>query len=109
MIVFIETCTGITPNVVKILFYFYRYDYIGLLDYDDMIVPKIHNNWNDMMTKIEKVYGEKTSYHFQNYYYFDEMLTPYGYDPAIPEYLHMMQHVYRSSDTPGLGKGILSC
>ena len=62
-----------------------------------------------MMTKIEKVYGEKTSYHFQNYYYFDEMLTPYGYDPAIPEYLHMMQHVYRSSDTPGLGKGILSC
>ena len=54
------------------------------------------------MRQVEKVHGERASYHFKNFYYFDDMLSPHGYDPDIPEYMHMMQHVYRSSGTTGL-------
>ena len=73
-----------------------------MLDYDDIIIPKLHNNWSDMITHIEKVYGVKACYNFKNFYYFDDMLKPQDYDPDIPEYLHMLQHVYRSSITTGL-------
>ena len=73
-----------------------------MLDYDDIIIPKNYNNWSDMMREIEKVYGDKTSYKFKNFFYFDDMLTPHGFNPDIPEYLHMMQHVYRSNIDAGL-------
>ena len=66
------------------------------------VIHKIQNILSDMVLQIEKVYGKKTCYHFKNFYYFDDMLTPHGYDPDIPEHLHMMQHVYRSSGTTGL-------
>ena len=103
MIVSIRTFTGRNSSrKAKSTIFSFRYDYIALLDYDDMIVPKIHNNWSEMMKQIEKVHGKRASYHFKNFYYFDDMLSPHGFDPNIPEYLHMMQHVYRSSGTTGL-------
>ena len=79
----------------------FRYDYIAVLDYDDLIVPKHHKNWNDMMKQIEHLHGKKTSYNFENFYYFDSMMKTEEYDPDIPPYLHMMQHVYRSNITTG--------
>ena len=54
------------------------------------------------MTHVEKLYGVKACYNFKNFYYFDDMLTQHGYSPDIPEHLHMMQHVYRSSISTGL-------
>ena len=71
-----------------------------MLDYDDLIMPKHYSNWSDMITAIEKR-GRKQSYGFQNFYYLDDMLTPEEYNPDIPEYHHMMQHVYRNKVSLG--------
>ena len=77
-----------------------------MFDYDDLIMPTNHDNWNDMLTEIETVNGlngtSKPSFYFKNFYYMDDMLTPHGYNPDIPQYLHMMQHVYRSNISSGI-------
>ena len=90
----------------------YRYDYIAVEDWDEVIMPVNHTNWNDMMIYLKNISGiylnvlenkanficsdsNVTSWNFKNFYFMDEMLEPFGYEKDIPEYLHMMQHVYR--------------
>ena len=69
-------------------------------------MPVKYKNWDDMMQGITNVDGKKSSYHFKNFYFMDEMLTPHGYDPDIPSYLHMLQHIYRTPYTTGQVKSI---
>jgi len=83
----------------------YRYDYIALLDIDEVITPIKHNNWADMMEEVIqaslKVKNEtRASWNFRNVYFMDEMLDAHEHQhfKDIPEYLHMMQHVYRSAN-----------
>ena len=52
------------------------------------------------MTEIERK-GQEQSYGFQNFYYLDDMLSADEYNPDIPEYHHMMQHVYRNKISTG--------
>ena len=48
----------------------------------------------------------RSSYNFRNVYFMDEMLEANrgdeapggGFFPDIPQYLHMLQHVYRSAN-----------
>ena len=75
----------------------YRYEYIALLDTDEVIVPTNHSNWSDMMKDLVATTGSKVSWAFRNVYFFDDFLERNGDIPDIPPYLHMMQHVYRSS------------
>ena len=76
----------------------YRYEYITLLDTDEVIVPTNHSNWSDLMKDLVRTTGNKTSWAFRNVYFFDDFLEKNegGHIPDIPPYLHMMQHVYRS-------------
>ena len=53
------------------------------------------------MERISNVSGDKSSYHFKNFFFMDEMLAPHGFDPEIPQYLHMLQHIYRTPYTTG--------
>jgi len=83
----------------------YRYEYIALLDIDEVIVPIKHKNWEDMMEEVIKtslkVKNEsRASWNFRNVYFMDEMLDIHEPEhfPSIPPYLHMMQHVYRSAN-----------
>jgi len=83
----------------------YRFEYIALLDIDEVIMPLKHNNWDDMMKEVIqkslKVKNEtRASWNFRNVYFMDEMLdaNEHQHFKDIPEYLHMMQHVYRSSN-----------
>jgi len=81
----------------------YRYEYIALLDIDEVIMPIRHNNWADMMEEVVtnslKIKNEtRASYNFRNIYFLDEMLEAHGQFKDIPPYLHMLQHVYRSSN-----------
>ena len=69
-------------------------------------MPVKYKNWDDMMEGISQLSGRKSSYHFKNFYFMDEMLTPHGYDPHIPQYLHMLQHIYRTPVTTGQVKSI---
>eukprot|EP00092_Neocalanus_flemingeri_P026841 GFUD01029096.1.p1 GENE.GFUD01029096.1~~GFUD01029096.1.p1 ORF type:complete len:574 (-),score=135.79 GFUD01029096.1:85-1806(-) len=83
----------------------YRYEYIALLDIDEVIMPIKHNNWADMMEEVVtsslKVKNEtRASWNFRNVYFMDEMLDLHEPEhfKDIPPYLHMMQHVYRSAN-----------
>ena len=84
----------------------YRYEYIALLDIDEVIMPIKQDNWADMMKDVVeaslKVKNEtRASFNFRNVYFMDEMLEahqPNGGFKDIPPYLHMMQHVYRSAN-----------
>ena len=83
----------------------YRYEYITLLDTDEVIVPTNLTNWADLMEELVKEASDKVSWVFRNVYFFDEMLERKegGYMTDIPYYLHMMQHAYRSEkhNAPG--------
>ena len=83
----------------------YRYEYIVLLDIDEVITPVKHNNWAEMMDEVVKsslkVKNEtRASWNFRNVYFMDEMLDQNEPEhfPDIPPYLHRMQHVYRSAN-----------
>ena len=85
--------------------FYSRYDYIALLDIDEVITPIKHSNWADMMEEVIqtslKVKNEtRASWNFRNVYFMDEMLDAHEHNhfKDIPEYLHMMQHVYRSAN-----------
>ena len=88
----------------------YRYDYIALLDIDEVIMPINGDNWSDLMKQVKTLsYNikkeERASYNFRNVYFLDEMLTahensgslPYGFKD-IPTYMHMARHIYRSAN-----------
>ena len=84
-----------------------RYDYITLLDIDEVITPIKNKNWADMMEEIiktsSKVKNETratNSWFFRNVYFLDEMLDTqeHNHFEEIPQYLHMLHHVYRSAN-----------
>ena len=78
-----------------------RYDYLGVFDVDEVIVPRNVSSWGAMMAEVTKTSGFPVSWIFRNTYFFDE-------DPGlasdeellaanIPEYHHMLRHIYRSA------------
>jgi len=93
----------------------YRYEYIALLDIDEVIMPIEEDNWSDLMKKVKTLAykikaEERASYNFRNVYFLDEMLTahekaaeaspeslPFGLKD-IPSYMHMARHIYRSAN-----------
>ena len=83
----------------------FRYEYIALLDIDEVIMPIQNASWSDLMEEVVKaslkVKNEtRASYNFRNVYFMDEMThqhEPSGFHD-IPPYLHMLQHVYRSAN-----------
>ena len=82
--------------------FYSRYDYITLLDIDEVIMPLKHENWAGMMDEVVKgslkIKNEtRASWNFRNVYFMDEMLDAHEHQhfKDIPEYLHMMQHVFR--------------
>jgi hypothetical protein len=90
----------------------YRYEYIALLDIDEVIMPIEEDNWSDLMKKVKTLAykiknEERASYNFRNVYFLDEMLTahekaspeslPLGLKD-IPSYMHMARHIYRSAN-----------
>lgn len=86
----------------------YSYDYIALLDVDEVIMPINHKGWGDLMESVlplalkERNYT-RASYNFRNVYFMDDMLTGEEmkhevHEDGIPPYMHMLQHVYRAKN-----------
>uniref|UniRef100_T1IJ87 Glycosyltransferase family 92 protein n=1 Tax=Strigamia maritima TaxID=126957 RepID=T1IJ87_STRMM len=82
---------------------FYRhrheYDYIVLLDIDEIIVPLQDNTWSDLLHRLT-ANGAKTSdsFHASNVYFFDDSIHSHGWEKDIPIYMHMMQHIWRAKN-----------
>ncbi|XP_003703438.1 uncharacterized protein LOC100878671 [Megachile rotundata] len=79
----------------------YEYEYIALLDVDEVIMPVQDLTWQDLMkrvlSKAFKIHNEtRASYNVRNVYFLDDLLHSHGYFKDIPKYMHMLQHVYRS-------------
>ena len=92
-------------NILSIL----RYDYIAVLDIDEVIVPINHQNWTDLMDEIAGKSPKITSsWNFRNAQFFDEMLQQPSEE--IPDYLHMMQHINRTTKytKPGTKEQIIA-
>ena len=76
----------------------YRFKFLTPLDIDEVIVPRAYSDWKTLMKTTLRKQAEKrahASYNFRNVYYMDDMTEEF--DPGVPEFLHMMRHVYRSS------------
>lgn len=81
----------------------YRYEYIVLLDIDEVIMPKKVSNWRQLMdTVLKKALSEKNetraSYNVRNVYFLDDFIHSHGWFDSVPSYMHMLQHVYRSKN-----------
>lgn len=85
----------------------YSYEYLALLDIDEIIMPIQHQDWYGLMEQVQKEsLAEKNytraSYNVRNVYFLDdlgvgeEQIKHTGHELGIPRYLHMLQHVYRS-------------
>lgn len=85
----------------------YSYEYLALLDIDEIIMPIKHKDWYGLMDQVrkdslkEKNYT-RASYNVRNVYFLDDLgvgedqVKHTGHELGIPRYLHMLQHVYRS-------------
>ncbi|XP_015115753.1 uncharacterized protein LOC107040257 [Diachasma alloeum] len=81
----------------------YEYDYIALLDIDEVIMPANDTTWSELMRRVLpkalKVRNEThASYNVRNVYFLDDLLHPHEYFDHVPRYMHMLQHVYRSKN-----------
>ena len=93
-----------------------RYEYLALLDIDEVIAPIKHNSWAEMMEEVLKASQKENkevtaSWSFRNVYFMDEMIDLHKHHrhfASIPSYLHMLQHVYRSSNYTRKGQYIKS-
>lgn len=97
----IKRKTEVIPLNACLYHSLYNYKYIAVLDIDEVITPLKHNNWADMMEEVIQISLKvknqtRASWHFRNVYFMDEMLE--SYSEEIPQYLHILQHVYRSGN-----------
>lgn len=81
----------------------YTYEYIALLDIDEVIMPLRARGWRELMDEVlPKALAVKNetraSYNVRNVYFLDDLIHAHGWYKDIPRYMHMLQHVYRSKN-----------
>lgn len=77
----------------------FSHEYIAVLDTDEIIMPTTDNNWRAMLRRLTKR-THFNGFRFRNAYFMDDMLVR-GDDSdldAIPDYMHMLKHVYRAEN-----------
>ncbi|KAM4019465.1 beta-1,4-galactosyltransferase galt-1-like [Anomaloglossus baeobatrachus] len=61
----------------------YRSRYVTLNDMDEIILPRIHKTWDEMMVDLEKKYPNTAVYLIKNYYYPNNITDPH-FQRAFP-------------------------
>ncbi len=80
---------------VKRTLFRYGYQYLALLDTDEVIVPTEAATWTEMMDQIGLNSTGWSTVAFRNVYFLDEMDSS-GVDMAgVPARMHMARHVTR--------------
>ena len=75
----------------------YRYRYTVVIDFDEIIVPRVHHNYSQLIERINLNYSVDArphTYMFHNTYFFRD-LTPDVLQPA-----HMRTAIFRRSAPP---------
>jgi hypothetical protein len=76
----------------------YRYRYIVIIDFDEFIIPRLHDNYHNMLAYIdetEKLPEPWLSYTFRNSYYFLES----GPTKEEPKYSRVLRYHSRQNTT----------
>ncbi|XP_077295621.1 uncharacterized protein LOC143917881 [Arctopsyche grandis] len=81
----------------------YSYEYIALLDIDEVIMPVKDTDWGTLMDKVVATSNKehavpRASYNVRNVYFLDDLQHAHGWFSDIPRYMHMLQHVYRAKN-----------
>jgi len=80
----------------------YLYNYVILLDIDEVIMPKQDMTWEQLINRILpkslNIKPEVHSYNVRNVYFLDEHQHDHGWIKDIPVYMHMLQHVHRAAN-----------
>lgn len=78
----------------------YEYKYIALLDIDEVIMPLTFMNWKDLMKEVEEEAKEDdknySSFDARNIYFWDNLKHEHDWSDDVPQYMYMLQHVYRT-------------
>jgi len=77
----------------------YRYRYVVVIDFDEVIVPRSHGNYTQLMQHINREYSPQSqphTYKFHNTYFFLD-LTPDAQQPAHMRTASFRQHAPPSS------------
>ena len=78
----------------------FRYDYIAVVDIDEVIMPQQHNSWHEMIKEINKTTPVESNnistFVFRHALFQDKEGEKLEVNEDIPVWLHMMNHVYRS-------------
>ena len=80
----------------------YRYNYIALLDLNELIVPHGKLNlWWEMVSKLEEITKSRVrdAFVFRNVFFFDEhnkKKSPKPISKDVPKYLYFFNHLYRA-------------
>jgi hypothetical protein len=85
----------------------YSYDYIALLDTDEVIVPQDVSTWNELIEILSArapINKHFASYNFRNVYFWDDAEHSRSLEAGIPRHMHMLQHVYRSLNYTKIGQ-----
>lgn len=75
----------------------YEYDYVVLLDTDEIIMPR-SGDWNDLIKRLERDPHKTSAFFTRNVYFLDQFLPKGVTFPGIPPYLHVFNHVYRTQN-----------
>ncbi len=77
----------------------YRYRYMIVIDFDEIIVPKMHVNYTTMLSYIDRIYKIKEpfmSYTFRNAYFWSHFPS----DTSQPKHLRTLQYKTRLDYSP---------
>lgn len=76
------------------------YDYLIVMDIDEMLVPMKRDTWHELLDDLESNHSNSDAFTTNRVYFLDSDNSDEE-DIAIkgvPKYLHMMTHVYRNND-----------
>ncbi|XP_078496938.1 glycosyltransferase family 92 protein F49C12.5-like [Lissotriton helveticus] len=88
----------------------YSSKYVVINDLDEIIIPKKHPNWADMMDYLNKQYPNTGIFLFENHIFPNNVVDPtlnVSAWSAIPG-VNLLQHVYREPRTPDSEKMIVN-
>lgn len=78
----------------------YTYDYVVLLDIDEVIMPVKRESWHDLIQDVLAMQPKgkpiPNTFSSSNVYFLDDAQHAHGWYKDIPRHLHMLQHVYRA-------------
>ncbi|KAF5292070.1 hypothetical protein FQR65_LT11336 [Abscondita terminalis] len=78
----------------------YEYKYIVVVDVDEVIVPMKRFTWTELLEDLEQNGKSYDSYNAINLLYYTDLGFTHEWFKDIPEYMHILNHVYRMPVIP---------